>query len=157
MSKAMYGFRPQLRAGRVGEIVFLEANKDSVLKLDGFKSDFATLHTGEGIELKSDLWTMDETPNFFFERWGNEEDQKPGGPWQARGHGSKWFVYFYVPSLVYFRFNTEELVATLESLEPTLTVTRVQNPNYTTVGYRVPRDMVAHLAERVELTVKKKS
>lgn len=151
--KGVYTFSAQARAGRVGEILFLEAHP-ALTKLGGFESDFIDEATGQKVELKSDFWTMDETPNMFFERFGNKEKGTDGGPWQARHHGSTTFCYFVVPNLTVFKFDTEKLIERLETVLPTLKPTEVQNTSYTTVGYRVPRDAVVDLAEQIRLRVR---
>lgn len=151
-----FAFKAQLRAGQIGEVLFEHANKDNLLKLDGFQSDFIFKPTGEGLELKTDYYSMDKTPNFFFERYSDKAKQSPGGPWQAKEHGSGLFVYFFVPSLTYFTFNTDQLIGRLEVLLPELDPWDVQNKSHTTVGYRVAREGVADIAKVTVLELKPK-
>lgn len=151
-----YAFKAQLRAGQIGEIIYQAAHRDDLLKLDGFQSDFIHKPTGQGLELKTDYYPLDKTPNFFFERYSNKEKGTPGGPWQAMGHGSDLFVYFYVSSLTYFTFDTKALVGKLEQLIPALEPWDVRNKTHTTVGYRVRRDELTELYQVTELEVKPK-
>jgi hypothetical protein len=94
-----FAFKAQLRAGQIGETLFEHAHRDNLVKLDGFEGDFLNKATGQKLELKTDFYSMDATPNFFIERFSNVQTGTPGGPWQAKKHGADLFVYFYIPSL----------------------------------------------------------
>ncbi len=148
----VYGFKRQLSIGKVGEIIFEEAHCRDLLRLDGFKSDFQCKTSGDTYELKTDMWGMEKTPNFFFERWSDRDKGTPGGPWQARVNGTTFFVYFYVSNLTYFRFNTEKLITALEPIIERITPTEVVNTKHTTIGYRVPRTLVQELGEEVKIS-----
>jgi hypothetical protein len=156
MSKGVYGFKTQLRVGQVGEIVFHEANCKDVIRLDGKEGDFEYRSDGSKLELKTDFWRMEDTPNMFIERYSNKEKQTPGGPYQALTHGCEWFVYFYVANLTYFKFNTQALVDRLDGLLPTLTPTDIVNKSHVTQGYRVPREAICDLSNQYSISLKSK-
>lgn len=153
--KGAYGFKQQLAKGEIGEIIFLAAHQDDLVKLDGFKGDFA-LADGTKLELKTDMYDMERTPNFFVERYSDAAKKSPGGPWQAAAHGCTHFVYFYPKNLTYFTFDVAKLVGALEKLEPILEEKLIKNTSHTTMGYLVPRDLVAELATVGQLEVRKK-
>lgn len=142
--------------GDLGEILFFEAHCRDMVRLDGFKSDFQCKTSGDTVELKTDFYSFDETPNFFFERISNESKGSPGGPWQSLANGTDTFVYFFVKELTYFKFNVATLVTRLEEIIPTLKPVPIANKNFTTIGYRVPRTLVEDIAEKVSLSVKRK-
>jgi hypothetical protein len=142
----MSGFKASLNQGEIGECLFYQAHDGKLEKIDGLKGDFIWKETGQKLELKTDLWKMADTPNFFIERWSDKKAGKPGGPWQSLGHGCELFVYLYVKDLTYFTFNTEQLVGRLEEIIPKLAATPVANKTWTTEGYRVPRSALEDIA-----------
>lgn len=144
-------FTTSLRFGDAGEAIWYQAHP-GLERIDGLKGDFVDPE-GRKWELKTDLWSMEKTPNFFFERYSDAARKSPGGPYQALQHGCVYFCYFYIANMTYFKFHCAELVEALDLILPGLTPTEVQNKGYTTVGYRVPRDYVAHLAEPIKLKV----
>ncbi len=150
-----FNFKTQLRSGQLGELLYSAAHPEYT-RTDGMTCDFYT-DAGKSIELKSDFYSVESTPNFFFERWSVHEKQKPGGPWQALGHGINEFAYFYVPSLVVYTFPVAELVTRLETLIPNIAPFPIKNQGFTTVGYRVARDQVIDLATVSKMTISLKS
>lgn len=153
----MSSFTSSLRHGSLGEALFFQAHEGELKKESGRASDFSVVATGEHVELKSDMWDMNKTPNFFFERWGDRDAKKPGGPWQALANGANHFVYFYVPSLTYFSFDTRKLVGALEAIIPSMKPTEVVNKNWITEGYRVPREKLKALYVEVKLRVSREA
>ena len=135
--------------------MFYQAHCGDLRKIDGLKGDFVWVPTGEKLELKTDYYSMDATPNMFFERYSDKEKRTPGGPWQSLAQGSTLFVYFYVSNLTFYTFNTVELCAFLDENLGRFTPCDVANKSWTTLGYRVPRTAVEHLATKEYLTVKK--
>lgn len=148
-------FKKDLSRGDIGERLFLAAHNSGLAKLSGFESDF-NVGLGHGIELKSDYWSMDKTPNFFFEKFSDMVKQSPGGPWRSKEQGTVLFVYLYIKDLRYFVFDVEKLVERLEALAPNLQTKEIKNKTWTTLGYLVPRELVADLAQEFELTVRAK-
>ncbi len=150
-------FQASLSLGALGETLYFQANCGDLKKIDGMNGDFIWSSTGEKVELKSDYYKMEKTPNFFIERYSDKEKKTPGGPWRALQDGSTIFVYFYIQNLTYFTFRCEELCAFLteQMLKEKCTPCDVVNKSWTTLGYRVPRTAVEHLATKEYLTVKK--
>lgn len=148
-----FRFSASLKVGQVGETLFFSANCAHLKKEDGRLRDFSYKDSGEGIELKSDCWSMKDTPNFFMERWSNVAKQSPGGPWQSLANGTKYFIYFYMANLTYFCFEVSELCRFLDANIDKLEAKEVQNVKYTTLGYRVPRTLVEHLTSPQYLTI----
>jgi hypothetical protein len=139
-----YQFKHQQRVGRLGEIIFKHAHSPSdYIEADGRKGDFILY--GNKSELKTDTYGMDETPNFFFERFSNISKQTPGGPWQSFQHDSVRFIYFYLPSLTFFTFKTEGLMKWLNTNASKYTSKTITNSSHQTLGYLIPREAVKHL------------
>lgn len=151
-----FKFSASLKVGQVGETLFFEANCDHLKREDGRARDFTDIKTGEGIELKSDCWSMQDTPNFFMERYSNVDKKTPGGPWQSLANGTRYFIYFYLSNLTYFTFEVFELCRFLEQNEDKWEAKEVENPKYKTLGYRVPRAAIEHLATISYLKVGRK-
>lgn len=150
-----FKFSSSIKLGELGEILFLGANPN-LEHLDGRKGDYICRETGRLVELKTDFYPMGNTANYFMERYSNESTQTPGGPWQSLGNGAHRFVYFYVKDLIYFEFDTKRLVDRLDGIIGSLTPTPIRNISHTTIGYRVPRDMLQDLViEQVKLKVVK--
>lgn len=104
------------------------------------------------IELKTDSRSLEESANFFMERWGNKEKRGAGGPWQALQKGSTCFVYLYLPSRTWFVFeDLPALVERLNALLLDLKPVRVPNRGWTTVGYKVPRSELKDLYREEQL------
>ena len=150
-----FNFKTQLKAGQLGEVLYAAAHP-TYTRTDGMTHDFVT-EAGATVELKTDFYSLETTPNFFMERWSVKEQDKPGGPWQSQGKSIDYYAYFYVPSLTIFTFPVKELVERLEKLESTFSPFPIKNSSYTTIGYRVARDSITDLAVKTELSVSIKS
>lgn len=141
----MRNFQTDLKRGQAGERDFL-ALFTKLVGTDGRKGDI--LAPDGKIELKTDFYPMTSTPNFFIERYSSVEVLSPGGPWQAKAHGCKYFVYYYTVDGYGYIFDTDALVAQLEAMEATakLKPAEVRNRKWTTVGYKVRREQLQPLA-----------
>jgi len=138
----MRNFQADLKRGQQGEQDFLKLFT-KLVGTDGRKGDI--LAPDGKIELKTDFYPMSQTPNFFIERYSSIEVLSPGGPWQAKAHGCKYFVYYYTSDKQGFVFLVDDLIVQLEKVENSLKPIQVRNKKWTTVGYKVPRDIVKPL------------
>lgn len=134
MSK-VYDMQEQLKKGKAGEDLFLSFYPD-LKRLDGRKGDFIG-HTNRKIELKTDSYTTAKTANFFMERY-RDEDNSPGGPWQAASHDCYYFVYLFADGIIYW-FRTTELIEHLEANKGKYEERRIQNKGWAATGLLVPR------------------
>ena len=150
-----FDFKTQLKAGKMGEMLYLQANPGTVNVSGERKCDFVTV-TGDTVEIKTDFYSMEQTPNFFIERWSDIEARKPGGPWQASTNNVDYFVYMHVPNLTYWTFSTTILVMRLESVIKNLEPVNIQNKGWTTQGYRVPRALIEDIGIKTQLEIRKK-
>lgn len=143
-----HNFQKSLAVGKAGEQLLLSLWPELV-PIDGRKGDF-TLGPDK-VEVKSDQYDMNKTPNFFWERFSNEAKQSPGSVWQSLEHGCNILVYWYPKNKTAFVFDTVILKNVLESIIPELNPIRIPNTGYYTIGYKIPRDLVAPYAIEVKI------
>ena len=148
MSSRTFGFARQKAIGQAGEERFL-AHYQDVRRLDGRGGDFVG-NGGALIELKTDSYTTEATPNFFMERWSDVDAQKPGGPFQAADKGLTYFVYTYASGEAFW-FRVPELVDFLQRTADNYPVREIMNRAWRGAGYLVPREAVAHLVVKFDL------
>jgi hypothetical protein len=130
-------FKKDLQIGAKGEEIFLNRFQVKLEKLDGTKNDFIVTNSSkDGLELKTDTY---DSGNFFFERWSDVTNKKPGGPYQAIQH-SKYLAYFFIKKDTYYLFDLEKLVPFLDTYIETKKpkAIEVRNRSHTTVGYALP-------------------
>lgn len=146
----MHNFKRSLEKGQKGEELLLKI-WPGLKRLDGRKHDFVIEETGETLELKADSYSIDRTQNFFIELVSNYQGFKVGGPAQALKNGTQYWVYMYAASSVYYVFETAKLVEELNKLLITeqLSPSLIPNKNYTTIGVKVPRKLLAHIYQEV--------
>lgn len=148
---ASYDWDTKLAEGQAGERLLASLATGLVFPATASREyDLLVKSTGEKVEVKSDQYQHDKTPNFFFEKTSHG---KPGGPWRALGHGVDWFCYFFpLPSPRAYWFRTPELVKALDAwlAEKTRWVVNIRNKGWSAQGYRVPRRAVAEVCFRVD-------
>ncbi len=112
-------------------------------RTDGKKGDFLTAQN-ELVELKSDKYDINSTSNLFIEWWSDIDKLKPGGPLQAKLHGAKYFVYFFVQNNTAFVYNTDQLCKRLLEIDLGKPV-EIRNVRWVTVGYKINRALLQPL------------
>lgn len=150
-----FDFKEQLKVGAKGEDLFL-ALYPKAEKTDGIKHDF--ILNGKTIELKTDSYDMETTKNFFMEhisdikglkdsdgKLGRENGVKMGGPWRALEDGVDYFVYLFQKQKKCFWFKPKPLVEFLNEHIKTLGYKVIRNKGWSSRGYAVEREKVAHL------------
>lgn len=160
-----FNFNKQKAIGKRIEQFLSEYAAEELEWLKGRGCDFITkvpipkLKRPTSIEVKNDESTtakkyFDEgkSPNFFIERYSNEEKKTDGGPWQATTKGADIFIYVYGFKQVAYIFNTKQLIEIVEKL-PTKKSHSVRNPGYNTLGYIIPHDQLIAIAKFVDLNV----
>jgi hypothetical protein len=143
-----FSWKKQLEVGQHGEHLLLTNYHTPLAPATTLTYDFIRLVDGGKVEVKTDTYSMAKTPNFFFERWGNVEEKKPGGPWRARRHGIDEFTYFFVMDYVYFVFSSpKELCARADKLirQKGSEEKYIKNRAYVTMGYALPREEFSDL------------
>jgi hypothetical protein len=133
-------FNKDLKRGHEGEHSFFMRFQSCLTHLDGRNADFEINKTAETIELKTDYYDHDQTPNFFMEKYSYLDT--PGGPWQALSKKIDYFIYFYPSNGALYIFNTAQLIKKLKKLEPILKLVTVKNKGYSTRGYKVSRQLL---------------
>jgi hypothetical protein len=140
----LFDFDEQLNVGNDGESVFAKhyARLKPVKSTDR-KIDFI-LGDGRSVELKTDTYDMEKTPNFFMEIFGDIDAEKIGGPWRAMQDGVDLFVYFFPKNKTFFWFKTVALCRKLDELvaQQNLTPKEIRNKGWSARGYVVPRNLL---------------
>lgn len=138
--EGMFVFKDSLKEGHKGEELFEELVGNGIKRLDGLVADFEW--GGKTLELKSDYYDMERTPNFFIERYSDIERKTDGGPWRSLREGTDWFCYFYPKNRVAYLFNTKTLVKQLEPIIKGLPLIEITNKTWVTGGYKIPRELL---------------
>lgn len=136
-----------LARGDVGEKDFLNTFP-LYRKIDDsqmYEADFVD-PAGNTIELKTDYYSMQKTPNLAVERYSNIEKGTPGGPYRHSDKLTHW-VYYYKKNGVFLFYDALQLIEVIEELEPTLVT--VKNSTYTTGIYLIPRREVEECLTQV--------
>jgi hypothetical protein len=148
-SKKIFNFADQMRVGDIGEAHFAETYKklEPVKPEKNRKIDFM-LKNGKTVELKTDSYDMEKTPNMFMEKETvTEQKTILGGPWRSLDHKVDFFVYYYLKNKTFFWYEPKALCETiekyikLEDLKPIA----IQNRNrddkggFKSFGYKIPR------------------
>lgn len=148
----MWSFSKQLKVGEQGEQLILNHYREPIVYYKGRRADFVLPLTGELLELKTDTYDRQKTSNFFFERWSDVDNKKPGGPWQARAKSASRFIYLFMSDGTYYEFqDIDKLCRLLDQYCTKLEPIRILNKGWTTVGYKVPRDALSHLWEEYKI------
>lgn len=105
------------------------------------------------VEVKTDFYDMEETPNFFMERYSDDKKFKLGGPWRSANHNTDIFLYQFINNNKVFWFSDiPELVRCLDEYvsKNNPEVMRIKNARYYTLGFKIPREAVSHLYKELE-------
>jgi hypothetical protein len=141
-TEGVFIFEKSLEVGKIGEDTFLSLYP-TLTKLSGFKADFKN-KDGITIELKTDLYNIDKTTNFFMERFSDAARETLGGPWRSLGQ-SDYFVYYFIKNNHISVFKTEDLVRELDILTKNQNLTAIPNKGFTTKGFKVSRASLDHI------------
>lgn len=150
----VFSFKEQLELGKKAESEFIKKYKGPKLHPhDGREYDFDR-EDGAKVELKTDTYDMDKTPNFFIERWSVVEKQKPGSVWQSYEKGVDVFVYYFINNGVYFEFD--DLASLIFAVEAYVALAHpsecvIKNKDYSGMGWRVPREVLQSLYKEVKV------
>jgi len=136
-----FDFNTQLEIGNDGESDFqkyysnLGPKKSKDRRIDFILAD------GKTVELKTDTYDMDKTPNFFMEIFGNIGDSSIGGPWRTMQDSIDFFVYYFPKNRTFFWFETVPLCLVLDGVIASnqLSPKEIKNKGWTARGYAVPR------------------
>lgn len=145
-----FEFERQLVVGTNAEQMFIDRYPHPLMISTDLRWDFIRVTDGARLELKTDTYDPEKFPNFFFERYSDEEAKTPGGPWRAKKDRVPIFVYLFEKTSTYFEFI--DLKGLCEHLDKGIKQGiykefRVKNKGrgggWVTLGYAVPRVSVA--------------
>lgn len=149
MADKVFNFNDQRRIGDIGESDFVKVYKKLKPKKSktNFQIDF-TLSNGKTVELKTDSYDMEKTPNFFMEQKTiSEKSSNLGGPWRAKDHKIDYFVYYFLKNKVFFWYDPIPLCEFLDKFVKESKLKPISIPNkdnrggyYEAIGFKIPRD-----------------
>lgn len=150
--KKIYKFNEGLKTGKEAEREFFNLfNKKLKLSWgDGHKTSDFYVNEKDGLELKTDYWSMSTTPNFFMEQYSY--DKILGGPWQALQKGDKYFAYWFYKDNTVFFFNLQKLVDRLENIKNEYSMKNIKNEKHLTRGYAIPRTEFEDIYKKVSIS-----
>lgn len=138
----MPNFIKDLQKGKLGESHFIRDYPNYRKGGEGYcLHDFVCQVDGHTVELKTDFYDMDKTPNFFLERYSNYKKKTNGGPWRR---GAEFFVYYFISHEEYFWFKRQEMLELLNDIKLGKLV-RVPNGKYDTMGYKIERELLEEI------------
>lgn len=140
MSDKIFDWKEQLTVGDDGERNFVRDYPElKPVKCKDLIADFK-LKNGWFVELKTDTYDMNRTPNFFMELYGNEQ-KKLGGPWRAKKDGIHLFIYYFINNKTYFWFNPITLCEMVDKIiiKNKLSTVKIVNDGWAADGYKIPR------------------
>lgn len=146
----MANFKKDLQRGQAGEAMLRD--RLGLVRLDGRGADLVCPSSGLLYEIKTDFYSPWKYPNFFMEHISVDSTGALGGPFQAQQKGIGKFVYYFINSGFAYEFDTNQVVAALNSRswgDPTV----VKNTTYNTIGYRVNRKKLLSMLEDVKLII----
>lgn len=149
-----YDFRESLKFGQMAEAEFMQGYYEPIIYSPKLTYDFRTVDTSDKIELKTDDWAMEKTPNHFWERYSDFYKETPGGPWRARLNRIDRFCYYFHRNGVYYEFTDIPLLC--KTLQKYIDKQKkgpifIKNKAWITAGYAIPREVTAHLATEYKL------
>lgn len=149
----IHTFKEENKKGTKGEDRLLQYYPFLINKsCDGW--DHIDTRVNKTIEVKTDFYDMNRTPNFFMERYSNDSTSKPGGPWRSMIYGADIFLYqFWSSETLFLFYDIAELIETLDAyiVENNLEMSFIKNKNYWTRGYKIPRTVLSHLYKKIRL------
>jgi hypothetical protein len=145
----IFNFADQLRIGDIGEADFVTVYKSlKPVKPERSRIVDFILKNGKTVELKTDSYDMERTPNMFMEHETVTSKRTIlGGPWRSLDHKIDFFVYYYIKNKTFFWFKPKPLCETIENYikENDVKSIAIRNKNrddkgeFKSFGYKIPR------------------
>lgn len=148
----IHSFSEEYSKGYAGECSFLE-HFNSYQFADNPTSreyDFICSETGDTVELKTDYYDMNRTPNFAIEKYSDIHRQSLGGPFRITN--CKYFVYYFISNKTFYWMNClrlKELLNNMELSGECGDIIKVRNTNHVTGIYKIRRDSLSGCIDRI--------
>lgn len=149
----LFDFKEQLVIGDRGENQFVDYYPNFRLKKsEDRRYDFIS-GNGKTIELKTDTYDMDKTPNFFMELHSDMKVKSLGGPWRAEKDNVDYFVYYFIKNKTLFWFRVKDMFPVLlEYIRVNKPRTKfIPNKGWNAEGYAIPRAALASVEFRKDI------
>lgn len=145
MSFKTFSFQKQLKSGELGEQHFIKCyhklnpRKSSAREVDIF------INENDTVELKTDSYNPEKTPNFFIELIGSSKTGKLGGAHLAKINSITYFVYHYPMDGSFYWFRPKDLADFIDENFNKYQKREIRNYGWTSTGILLPREEVEHL------------
>jgi hypothetical protein len=149
--KKTFSFHKQLKKGGIGEKLFIECYHDLHPVKSPMKEVDIFINNNEKVELKSDFYSQEDTPNLFIELIGNTVNNKLGGPHLSLQNDIDWFVYLYINDRTFYWFNTKELCDFIDNNGHKYETKEIKNYGWSSLGLLVPREDIQNLVKRKDI------
>lgn len=151
-----FNMREELKHGEKGELDIVRAYpRILVHRPDIEEYDIDSIPNGLTIEVKTEYrWSLKNTPNFFMEKFSDDINYKPGGPWRALNDNIDLYIQYFIQDGVLFIFkNIKGLVEELgrQGFGRKLVPVEQDHGRYNTLGYPVSRKSLEHLYTEVSI------
>lgn len=148
--KNVFDFDTQLLVGNTGEKIFQQFYNNLMPQKSSDRAFDFILNDGTTVELKTDTYPMDGTPNFFIELYSDSDKGSLGGPWRALSDKANHFVYFFINNKTFFWFEPISLCEAIETIITNhhLELKTIYNKGWKTQGYLIPREMLQSVEKR---------
>jgi len=146
----IFSFKKQYDKGLKGEDYFckcyhsLNPVKSSIREVDVF------IDKNKKVEIKSDSYSEDDTPNIFIELIGNTKTGKLGGPFLSKSNSVDWFVYHYTKDKTFYWFDVNELCDFVDKNAHKYKQKEIRNVAWSSIGICIPREDLKNITKRFD-------
>lgn len=137
-----FEFGEQFGIGKDGERDFINAYSRFQPTLSTDRRWDIILWNGAKVELKTDTYRMNESPNYFLEQFTVSYGQrKIAGPWRAKEDCADYFVYYFYKDATFFWFDPKTLCPVIDSylVNSPMDYKYISNGTYYALGYPIAR------------------
>ena len=155
-----FNMHKELGHGAKGELRIVKAYSDVLEHRPNIREyDIVSLPNNKTIEVKTEYrYSLQSTPNFFMERYSDDINYKPGGPWRALEDVVDLYVQYFIQNDALFVFNDlEALVEELDRQTATRKLITVPQDHgrYNTLGYPIARASLKEFYEQIKIGERK--
>lgn len=155
-----FNMKQELGHGKRGELNIVEAYSDILVHSpDVSEYDIISIPNNKTIEVKTEYrYNLQNTPNFFMERYSDDVNYKLGGPWRALEDKVDLYVQYFIQDSILFIFSDlKSLVQGLDSqiLGRRFVIIPQDHGRYNTLGIPIARSSLSSFYEQIKLGERK--
>jgi len=155
-----FNMHKELGHGEKGELRIVKAYSDILEHRPNIREyDIVSLPNNKTIEVKTEYrYSLQNTPNFFMERYSDDINYKSGGPWRAFEDSIDLYIQYFIQNDTLFVFSAlKPLVKELDRLTVTRKPVTVPQDHgrYNTLGYPIARASLKDFYEQITIGERK--